>query len=150
MFLVRRRSRARRQFVVAHVRAHRTSACRDRTAVAERDKGCLAQRVAVVEKLPLADLRRQHRGPVIGPEDGMAFDAARTTFNGMLDRRPALVTRPLDVDDVVAAVLFATAADLPIAVRGGGHGVAGHCVGDGSVVVRSTARTEYAVTIAPA
>ena len=65
----------------------------------------------------------------------MAFDAARTTFNGMLDRRPALVTRPLDVNDVVAAVSFATAMDLPIAVRGGGHGVAGHCVGDGSLVI---------------
>jgi hypothetical protein len=72
---------------------------------------------------------------VISPEDGLAFDTARATFNGMLDRRPALVARPLDVDDVVAAVSFATAADLPIAVRGGGHGVAGHCVGDGSLVV---------------
>jgi FAD/FMN-containing dehydrogenase len=91
--------------------------------------------VAVVEQLPLADFRRQHRGQVITPEDGPNFDAARTTFNGMLDKRPAVVTRPLDVDDVVAAVSFATAADLPIAVRGGGHGVAGHCVGDGSLVV---------------
>jgi hypothetical protein len=68
--------------------------------------------VAVVEKLPLAEFRRQHRGPVISPEDGMAFDAARATFNGMLDRRPALVTRPLDADDVVAAVSFANSADL--------------------------------------
>ena len=91
--------------------------------------------MAVVEKLPLADLRRRHRGPVIGPDDGMAFDAARTTFNGMLDRRPALVTRPLDVNDVVASVSFAAGADLAVAVRGGGHGVAGHCVGDGSLVV---------------
>lgn len=91
--------------------------------------------MAVVAQLSLADLRRKHRGPVIGPDDGLAFDAARTTFNGMLDRRPELVTRPLDVDDVVAAVSFAAAADLPIAIRGGGHGVAGHCVGDGSLVV---------------
>jgi FAD/FMN-containing dehydrogenase len=91
--------------------------------------------VTVVAELPIAELRRRHRGPVISPEDGPAFDAARTTFNGMLDRRPALVARPLDVDDVVAAAAFATAADLPIAVRGGGHGVAGHCVGDGSLVI---------------
>jgi FAD/FMN-containing dehydrogenase len=91
--------------------------------------------VAVVEKPPLAEFRRQHRGQVISPDDGLAFDATRATFNGILDRRPTLVTRPLDVDDVVAAVSFATAADLPIAVRGGGHGVAGHCVGDGSLVV---------------
>jgi FAD/FMN-containing dehydrogenase len=91
--------------------------------------------VSVVEQLPLADFRRQHRGPVISPDDGLAFDAARTTFNGMLDRRPALVTRPLDIEDVVAAVSFANATDLSVAIRGGGHGVAGHCMGDGSLVV---------------
>jgi FAD/FMN-containing dehydrogenase len=91
--------------------------------------------VTVVEQLQLSDFRRKHRGQVISPEDGLAFDAARTTFNGMLDKRPAVVTRPLDVDDVVAAVSFATSADLPIAVRGGGHGVAGHCMGDGGLVV---------------
>jgi FAD/FMN-containing dehydrogenase len=91
--------------------------------------------VAIAEQLALEGFRRKHRGQVISPEDGPAFDAARTTFNGMLDRRPALVTRPLDVDDVASAVSFATAADLPIAVRGGGHGVAGHCVGDGSIVI---------------
>jgi FAD/FMN-containing dehydrogenase len=82
----------------------------------------------------LTDLRQRHRGPVIAPEDA-GYDAARLTFNGMIDRRPELIARPLDVDDVVAAVSFARDADLPIAVRGGGHSVAGHCVGDGSLVV---------------
>ena len=57
------------------------------------------------------------------------------TFNGMLDRRPALVARPLDVDDVVAAVELAGELQLPVSVRGGGHGVAGLCVGDDSLVV---------------
>ncbi len=79
-------------------------------------------------------LRGRHRGPVITAEDD-TYDAARATFNGMIDRRPALVTRPLDVDDAVAAVSFAVESELPVAVRGGGHGVAGHCVGDGSLVV---------------
>ena len=90
--------------------------------------------MAVVEKTSLTDLRRRHRGPVIAPDDA-GYEAARTTFNGLLDRRPELVVRPLDDADVVAAVRFAAQADLPIAVRGGGHGVAGHCVGDGSLVV---------------
>jgi FAD/FMN-containing dehydrogenase len=90
--------------------------------------------MAVREKSQLADLRRRHRGPVLVPDDD-GYEAARTTFNGMLDRRPEVVTRPLDVDDVVAAVSFAAESNLPIAVRGGGHGVAGHCVGDGSLVV---------------
>jgi FAD/FMN-containing dehydrogenase len=82
----------------------------------------------------VAELRHRHRGPVIGPDDD-GYEAARATFNGLLDRRPALVARPVDVSDVVTAVSFAVEADLPIAVRGGGHGVAGHCVGDGSLVV---------------
>ena len=82
----------------------------------------------------LADLRQRHRGQVIGPDDA-GYDPARITFNGMIDRRPALIARPLDVDDVVAAVGYAVAAELPIAVRGGGHSVAGHCIGEGGVVV---------------
>jgi FAD/FMN-containing dehydrogenase len=90
--------------------------------------------MAVQEKPALADLRQQHRGPVIVSEDD-GYETARATFNGILDRRPELVTRPLDVDDVIAAVSFAVESELPIAVRGGGHGVAGHCVGDGSLVV---------------
>jgi FAD/FMN-containing dehydrogenase len=81
-----------------------------------------------------ADLRQRHRGPVIGPGDA-GYDPARITFNGMIDRRPALIARPLDVADVVAAVAYAVEADLPIAVRGGGHSVAGHCIGDGGIVV---------------
>jgi FAD/FMN-containing dehydrogenase len=81
-----------------------------------------------------ADLRRRHRGPVIGPGDA-GYDPARITFNGMIDRQPALIARPLDIADVVAAVAYAVEADLPIAVRGGGHSVAGHCIGDGGVVV---------------
>ncbi len=82
----------------------------------------------------LDDLRRRHRGPVIAPGDE-AYDAARMTFNGMLDRRPELIAQPLDGADVVAAVSFAAQSGVPVAVRGGGHGVAGHCVGDGSLVV---------------
>ncbi|HEY5661704.1 MAG TPA: FAD-binding oxidoreductase [Gaiellaceae bacterium] len=82
----------------------------------------------------LADLRHRHRGPVIAPGDG-GYDPGRITFNGMIDRRPALIVRPLDVDDVVAAVAYAAGEGLPIAVRGGGHSVAGHCIGDDSVVV---------------
>lgn len=82
----------------------------------------------------LTELRQRHRGPVIVPDD-TGYDAARTTFNGMIDRRPVVIARPLDVDDVVTAVAFARDSDLPVAVRGGGHSVAGHCIGDGSCVV---------------
>lgn len=81
-----------------------------------------------------AELRCRHRGPVIAPED-LGYDVARATFNGMVDRRPAVVTRPLDVGDVRSAIEFAREHELSVSVRGGGHGVAGLCIGDGSVVV---------------
>jgi FAD/FMN-containing dehydrogenase len=82
----------------------------------------------------LGELRERHRGPVIDSND-RGFDEARATFNGMIERHPELIVRPLDLADVVTAVRFARDADLPVAVRGGGHGVAGHCIGDGSLVV---------------
>jgi FAD/FMN-containing dehydrogenase len=63
----------------------------------------------------------------------------------MIERHPELVVRPLDIADVVTAVRFARDADLPVAVRGGGHGVAGHCIGDGSLVVDLRLMREVAV-----
>ena len=79
-------------------------------------------------------LRRRHRGPVITPEDD-GYDAARITYNAMIEHRPALIVRPLDTEDVATAVAYAREADLPVSVRGGGHSVAGHCVGEGSVMI---------------
>ena len=73
-------------------------------------------------------------GMVLRPEDH-GYDAARQTFNGTIDRRPAVIVGCHSTDDVVAAVRAARAAGLPIAVRGGGHGVAGHAMADGALVV---------------
>jgi hypothetical protein len=74
------------------------------------------------------------RGQVICPEDG-GYDAARVVFNGMIDRHPLAVIRPLDASDVVRSIQFARRNDLPISVRGGGHSVAGHAVRDGAVML---------------
>ncbi len=63
------------------------------------------------------------------------YDEARSTFNGTINRRPAVVIRPTSTDEVVAAVRYARGQDLPIAVRGGGHNVAGHATADDSVVI---------------
>src|SRR3546814_2844290 len=63
------------------------------------------------------------------------FDAARMVWNAMFDRRPALIARCNDVDDVIAAVSRAVARDLPIAIRGGGHNVAGDAVCDEGVMI---------------
>jgi FAD/FMN-containing dehydrogenase len=73
-------------------------------------------------------------GTVLMPSDD-GYDAARQTFNGTLDKRPAVIVQCRSTDDVVAAVRAARAAALPIAVRGGGHSVAGHCVADEALVV---------------
>jgi FAD/FMN-containing dehydrogenase len=82
----------------------------------------------------LEDLRRRISGEVLLPAD-RGYDDARVTFNGTIDRRPAVIVRPTTTGEVGAAVRWASAAGLPIAVRGGGHSVAGHAVADGALVV---------------
>lgn len=82
----------------------------------------------------LAALRSRFRGALLRPgEEG--YDDARRVWNGAIDRRPALIARCVGADDVVEAIRFASEEELPIAVRGGGHSVAGHGVVDDGVVV---------------
>jgi len=86
---------------------------------------------------PASDLERLRdsiRGPVIDPDDE-GYDAARAIWNGAIDRRPACVARCTGVADVVAAVRFARERDLLVAVRSGGHGVGGHALCDGGLVI---------------
>ena len=79
-------------------------------------------------------LRGSLRGPVIGPDDE-GYDAVRAIWNGAIDRRPACVARCTGVADVVAAVRFARERGLLVAVRSGGHGVGGHALCDGGLVI---------------
>ena len=82
----------------------------------------------------LAQLREVARGAVMRPgEEG--FDQARRVFNGMIDRTPALIVRPAGVADVMHAVNLARDNGLPIAVRGGGHNVAGHGTCDDGMLI---------------
>jgi hypothetical protein len=67
--------------------------------------------------------------------DGDHYDAARTTFNATVQRRPAVIVRVRTDEDVIAAVVAAADLGLPIAVRGGGHSVAGHAMADAALVV---------------
>ena len=74
------------------------------------------------------------KGDLIGPEDS-GYDDARAVYNGMIDRRPAVLVRAQDADDVAAAVRFAAAHGLPLAIRGGGHNGGGlGTVDDGLVI----------------
>jgi FAD/FMN-containing dehydrogenase len=64
-----------------------------------------------------------------------AYDEARTTFNALVDRRPVAIARCRNTSDVVVALAIANEHGLPVAVRGGGHNVAGHAVCDGGLVL---------------
>ena len=80
------------------------------------------------------DLRARLRGRVVEPGDP-AYDPARAIWNGMIDRRPALIASCAGVADVIAAVTFARAHGMAVSVRGGGHNVSGNAVCDGGLMI---------------
>ncbi len=82
----------------------------------------------------LATLRSQLSGDLLAPGDD-GYDAARSVWNGMIDRRPFAVCRCQSVEDVIASVRFAGQQGLPASIRGGGHNVAGHAVCDGGLMI---------------
>jgi FAD/FMN-containing dehydrogenase len=89
---------------------------------------------SVPETTAVDALRASFLGEVIGPDDDR-YDDVRRIWNGHIDRRPALVARCRGVADVMAAVRFARERDLPAAVRGGGHAVAGYALCDDGIVI---------------
>ncbi|HVF00743.1 MAG TPA: FAD-binding oxidoreductase [Rubrobacteraceae bacterium] len=74
------------------------------------------------------------RGQLIRPEDD-GYDTTRAVFNGMIDKRPAMIVRCAGTSDVIQGVSFARTHDLLVSVRGGGHSVAGNAVSDGGLMV---------------
>jgi FAD/FMN-containing dehydrogenase len=87
-----------------------------------------------IESKAVQGLRGRFRGALLRPgEEG--YEEARRVWNGAIDRRPALIARCAGADDVVQAVRFARERDLLVSVRGGGHAVAGHAVGDGGLMI---------------
>src|SRR4051794_13577900 len=81
--------------------------------------------------------------PVVVPDfsgmlmtpDHPAYDTARTLFNAMIDRRPAIIARCTSAADVAAAVKYARAEGLQISVYGGGHAVTGSAVVDDGMCI---------------
>src|SRR5947207_2022836 len=99
-------------------------------------------------------------GRLLSPGSG-EYDEARTIWNAMIDRRPALIVRCRNAEDVVQAVRLAERHRLVLAVRGGGHNIAGNAVCDGGLMIdlsqmktvsvepaKRTARVEAGATLA--
>jgi FAD/FMN-containing dehydrogenase len=80
------------------------------------------------------ELRGQFRGDLVLPGDE-PYEEARRVWNASIDRRPALIARCTGTADVVAALRVARARGLAVAVRGGGHGLAGYAVADDAVTI---------------
>jgi FAD/FMN-containing dehydrogenase len=89
---------------------------------------------ATLDAAAVRDLAGRMQGRLITP-DHPEYDGARRVWNGMIDRYPALVAQCAATADVVAALAFARQHGLPLAVRGGGHNVAGHATCDDGLVI---------------
>jgi FAD/FMN-containing dehydrogenase len=101
----------------------------------------------VIGEATVQELREAVRGEVFAPGDE-AYEEACKIWNGMFDdRRPAVIVRCAGVADVIAAVGFARSNNLPLAVRGGGHSVAGFSSCDDGVVIDLGAMREVRVDL---
>jgi FAD/FMN-containing dehydrogenase len=89
---------------------------------------------AMVEEAQVKALQDSLRGRIVTAADA-DYDAVRAIYNGMIDRRPALITQCVDVADVISGVNFARDNNLPLAIRSGGHNGAGLGLVDAGLVI---------------
>jgi FAD/FMN-containing dehydrogenase len=112
----------------------------------------------VIEATAIESFKASLRGELLRSDDA-GYDEARKVWNGMIDKRPALIARCSGVADVIQAVNFARSHQLLVSVRGGGHNIPGNAVCDGGLMIdlapmrsvrvdpmRRTARAEAGVT----
>jgi FAD/FMN-containing dehydrogenase len=89
---------------------------------------------SVLDGDAIAQLRGEFRGEIVEPGDP-TYDELRHVFNGMYDRRPRLILRPQGPADVIRAIGLAKTSGVPLAIRGGGHSVAGFSSLDDGIVL---------------
>ncbi len=90
--------------------------------------------MTTLDQASIAELSARFSGVLLGP-DQLGYDDARRVHNGMIDRHPALIARCLGTADIADAVNFARTRGLDLAVRGGGHNVAGRAVCDDGLLL---------------
>lgn len=98
------------------------------------DRGGVRVAARMLDDEAVRDFESRLRGRLVRPSDA-DYDQVRAVWNGMIDRRPALVARCAGTADVIEAVRFARRAGVPVSVRGGGHNVAGGAVCDDGLVI---------------
>lgn len=103
----------------------------DQQVVTIRDAGTTD---SLLKETSIKELEASLKGPLLRPGE-TGFDDARRVWNGMIDRRPALIARCQGVADIINCVNFSRAHQLLVAVRGGGHNVAGNAVCDGGLMI---------------
>src|ERR1700739_1817776 len=89
---------------------------------------------AILEEDTVQNFAAGLRGPLLRPGDN-GYDEARKVWNGMIDRRPALIARCAGVADVIAAVRFVRDHEVLVSVRGGGHNAPGNAVCEGGLMI---------------
>ena len=89
---------------------------------------------AIIDETAIQSFRANLRGELLQPNDD-TYDATRKVFNRMIDKRPTLIARCAGAADVIKAINFARSNNLLVAVRGGGHSVAGKSVCDGGLLI---------------
>ncbi len=90
--------------------------------------------MTTLQATKIEKLKESFRGEILLPSDG-AYDSARKIWNAMIDKRPAVIARCATTSDVVRAVNFARESGLLLAVRGGGHNIAGNALCDDGLVI---------------
>ncbi|MFW6075038.1 MAG: FAD-binding oxidoreductase [Chloroflexota bacterium] len=88
----------------------------------------------VIATTRVDELSKTFQGKIIQPGDP-DYDDARSLWNGMIDKKPALIAQCASDEDVAAAIKFARENDIPLSVKGGGHGVAGKAIVDDGIVI---------------
>jgi FAD/FMN-containing dehydrogenase len=88
----------------------------------------------VLDRKRVDELRAALRGPLLLAGDA-GYEEARSVWNAMIDRRPALVARCIGVSDVVAGVRFARESGIALSMKGGGHNISGLAVAEGGLML---------------